>query len=37
MITDQEKGVKYPLVEDSLLPDIAILDAELTTSVPLNV
>lgn len=35
VITDQEKGVKYPLVEDSLLPDIAILDAELTTSVPL--
>ena len=34
VITDQEKGVKYPLVEDSLLPDIAILDAELTTSVP---
>jgi len=34
VITDREKGVKYPLVEDSLLPDIAILDAELTTSVP---
>ena len=33
-IRDREKGVKYPLVEDSLLPDIAILDAELTTSVP---
>ena len=34
VLTDREKGVKYPLVEDSLLPDIAILDAELTTSVP---
>ena len=34
VITDREKGVKYPLVEDSLLPDIAVLDAELTVSVP---
>ena len=29
-----EGGSNIPLVEDSLLPDIAILDAELTTSVP---
>ena len=34
VITDPEKEVKYPLVEDSLLPDVAILDAELTVSVP---
>ena len=37
MITDPEKEVKYPLVEDSLLPDVAILDAELTVSVPPSV
>ncbi|MEG0764463.1 MAG: 1-propanol dehydrogenase PduQ [Pseudoflavonifractor sp.] len=34
VITDREKGVKYPLVDESLLPDYAVLDAELTTSVP---
>lgn len=34
VITDKEKGVKYPLVEDTLLPDVAVLDAALTTSVP---
>lgn len=34
VITDREKGVKYPLVEDDLLPDVAVLDAALTTSVP---
>lgn len=34
VITDPEKEVKYPLVEDSLLPDVAILDAVLTASVP---
>ena len=28
VITDPEKEVKYPLVEDSLLPDVAILDAQ---------
>lgn len=37
VITDPEKEVKYPLVEDSLLPDVAILDAELITSVPPHV
>lgn len=37
VITDPEKEVKYPLVEDSLLPDVAILDAELTVSVPPSV
>lgn len=34
VITDKQKGVKYPLVDDSLLPDYAVLDAELTRSVP---
>ena len=34
VITDPEKHVKYPLISDSLLPDEAILDAELVRSVP---
>lgn len=34
VITDKEKGVKYPLVDDGLLPDTAILDASLVESVP---
>lgn len=37
VITDPEKEVKYPLSEESLLPDLAILDAELTVSVPPSV
>lgn len=34
VITDKAKGVKYPLVDDSLLPDIALLDAQLVLSAP---
>ena len=34
VITDRTKGVKYPLIDDSLLPDAAVLDAALTVSVP---
>ena len=37
VISDREKGVKYPLVDDSLLPDLAVLDASLVTSVPPSV
>lgn len=34
VITDKEKGVKYPLVSDVLIPDIAILESELVKTVP---
>lgn len=34
VISDGEKHIKYPLIEDSLVPDVAILDAALITSVP---
>ena len=37
VITDTEEGAKYPLVSDRLLPDIAILSAELTMSVPASI
>lgn len=37
VITDPVKETKYPLVNDSLLPDAAVLDAALTTSVPPSV
>ena len=34
VITDRARGIKYPLIDESLLPDYAVLDAELTRSVP---
>ncbi|MGE4548843.1 MAG: 1-propanol dehydrogenase PduQ [Intestinibacillus sp.] len=34
VITDKARGAKYPLIDESLLPDYAVLDAELTRSVP---
>lgn len=37
VITDKEKEVKYPLIDDSLLPDAAVLDAQLVVSAPPSV
>ena len=34
VITDRQKGVKYPLVDDDLLPDYAIMDPSLVVSAP---
>ena len=34
VITDTDKGIKYPLVADALIPDIAILEPKLVKSVP---
>lgn len=34
VITDRARGIKHPLIDDTLLPDYAVLDAELTCSVP---
>ncbi len=37
VITDPDTETKYPLIDDSMLPDIAIIDANLTKSVPLSI
>lgn len=37
VISDPESSAKYPLVSDDLLPDAALLDAELVKSVPPSV
>lgn len=34
VLTDADAGVKYPLVDDALLPDCAVLDASLLAGVP---
>lgn len=34
VLTDADQGVKYPLVDDALLPDAAVLDATLLGGVP---
>ena len=37
VITDREKGTKYPIVYYELTPDMAIIDGELSASMPENV
>ena len=37
VISDPAKGAKYPLAEESMIPDEAILDEELVRSVPADV
>lgn len=37
VITDREKGVKYPVVSYELTPDIAIVDGEVCATMPANV
>lgn len=34
VITDKVNNIKYPLISDELLPDVAVLDAELVKTVP---
>ncbi len=34
VISDPDKNVKYPLRDDAMVPDVAMLDPELTRSVP---
>lgn len=37
VITNKSENLKYPLTDKSLLPDVAILDAELVKSVPKSI
>lgn len=37
VVTDKEHGVKIPLIDDKILPDLAILDARFTRTVPPSV
>lgn len=37
VITDREKGIKYPIVSYELTPDIAIVDGEICKSMPAQV
>ncbi|TRZ43156.1 iron-containing alcohol dehydrogenase [Robertkochia solimangrovi] len=37
VITDREKGVKYPIVSYELTPDIAIVDGEICATMPAHV
>lgn len=37
VITDADKGTKYPLVTSEILPDVAILDSDLVMSLPSNI
>ncbi|MBL4561691.1 MAG: iron-containing alcohol dehydrogenase [Labilibaculum sp.] len=37
VITDKEKGTKYPIVSHELTPDVAIIDGELCASMPAHV
>ena len=34
VITDRERGIKHPMIDEEIMPDIAVLDPELTCSVP---
>lgn len=37
VITDKKLNVKYPLVDESMVPDMAILDADMVKSVPKSI
>lgn len=37
VITDKKSGIKYPLIDEDLLPDMAILDPSLVVTVPKSV
>jgi len=37
VITDRDKGVKYPIVSYELTPDVAIIDGEICASMPAHV